>query len=101
MLVVHVFVHIKPDAVEAFKELCIDNSRNSLQEPGCVRFDVVQQQDDPQRFVLVEAYEAAQDIQKHKETAHYVRWRDNVEAMQVESRYSHKYDVIHPAPDNW
>jgi hypothetical protein len=61
MFIVHVFVHVKPELVEAFKEATIENARSSVQEPGIARFDVVQQQDDPTRFVLVEVYRTSAD----------------------------------------
>src|SRR5437660_1711230 len=60
MLIVHVQILVKPDQVDAFKAACIENSRNSMQEPGIARFDVLQQQDDPTRFVLVEIYRSAE-----------------------------------------
>ncbi|MBU8921138.1 MAG: antibiotic biosynthesis monooxygenase, partial [Bacteroidales bacterium] len=75
MLVVHVYVYVKPDQVEAFQEATIANARDSVQEPGIARFDVVQQQDDPTRFVLVEVYRTPDDPARHKETAHYQQWR--------------------------
>ena len=59
MLIVHVHVHVKPEWVEAFKEITLANARESRKEPGIARFDIVQQQDDPTRFVLVEAYRDA------------------------------------------
>ncbi len=71
MFVVHVFVHVKPGSEEAFKAATLENARNSIQEKGIARFDVVQQQDDPSRFVLVEVYRTEADAAKHKETAHY------------------------------
>jgi len=97
MLVVHVFVHVKVDAVEAFKAATVENARNSIQEPGIARFDVVQQQDDPTRFVLVEVYRTADDPAKHKQTAHYATWRDTVADMMAEPRSSVKYENIFPA----
>jgi len=78
MLVVHVLVHVKPDSVEAFKAASVENARHSVQEPGIARFDVIQQQDDPTRFVLVEVYRTAADPARHKETVHYATWRDTV-----------------------
>ena len=96
MLVVHVFVHVKVDAVEAFKAATVENARNSIQEPGIARFDVVQQQDDPTRFVLVEVYRTADDPAKHKQTAHYATWRDTVADMMAEPRSSVKYENIFP-----
>ena len=101
MLVVHVFIHLKPEAVEAFKLASIEIARHSLQEPGIARFDVVQQQDDPSRFVLVEAYRTADAPARHKETAHYAAWRDEVEGLMVEPRYSIKYDSLYPDEEAW
>src|SRR5208337_1127040 len=68
MLVVHVHVHVRPECVEAFKAATLANARASLKEPGIARFDVVQQQDDPTRFVLVEVYRDANAAAAHKET---------------------------------
>ena len=73
MLVVHVFVHVKPDDVPAFIAATLENARNSVREPGIARFDVIQQEDDPTRFVLVEVYRTADDPARHKETAHCAR----------------------------
>ena len=69
MLVVHVFVHVKADQIEAFKQATVENATNSIKEPGIARFDVVQQNDDPTRFVLIEVYRTNDDPAKHKETA--------------------------------
>jgi quinol monooxygenase YgiN len=101
MFIVHVFVHVKSDQVEAFKEATLDNARNSVQEQGVARFDVIQQQDDPERFVLVEVYRTPEDPAKHKETDHYKRWRETVEPMMAESRSSVKYDNIYPDDEGW
>ena len=78
MLVVHIFVHVKPDQLEAFETATIENARNSIREPGVARFDVIRQQGDPARFVLVEVYRTLDDPGRHKETAHYQKWRDTV-----------------------
>ena len=83
MFIVHVFVYVKPEFVETFKEATIQNARNSVQEPGVARFDVIQQRDDPTRFVLVEVYRTPDDPAKHKETAHYQTWRDTVAVPQL------------------
>jgi quinol monooxygenase YgiN len=101
MFVVHVFVHVKPDAVEAFKEATIENARSSIQEPGIARFDVVQRLDDPSQFVLVEAYRTADDPAEHKKTAHYQKWRDTVADMMAEPRSSVKYADIFPNESGW
>ena len=101
MLVVHVFVHVKPDFVEAFKAATVENARNSVQEPGIARFDVVQQADDPNRFVLVEVYRTADDPARHKETAHYATWRDTVAEMMAEPRSAVKYGNVFPDESGW
>ena len=101
MFIVHVFVHVKPENVDAFLEATLENARQSLQEPGIARFDVVQQIDDPTRFVLVEVYRTAADPSRHKETAHYQIWRDTVAEMMAEPRSSIKYDNIFPDDGGW
>jgi len=101
MLIVHVFVHVKPDSVDAFIEATRENARTSIREPGIVRFDVVQQDDDPTRFLLMEIYRTPEDPARHKETAHYATWRDAVEPMMAEPRRSVKYHEIHPEPSEW
>ena len=101
MLVVHVHVHVKPEHVEAFRQATRDNARHSVQEPGIARFDVVQQADDPTRFVLVEAYRTVEAIVAHKATAHYARWRDAVAEMMAEPRTAVKYANIFPPDDGW
>jgi autoinducer 2-degrading protein len=101
MLIVHVFVHVKPDCVEAFQAASLDNARHSVQEPGIARFDVIQQADDPTRFVLVEVYRDAEAPARHKETAHYAQWRDAVAGMMAEPRSSVKYVNRFPADPGW
>ena len=101
MLIVHVFVHVKPGKIEAFKEVTLENAQNSIQEPGIARFDVLQQNDDPARFVLVEVYRTADDPGRHKETEHYRKWRDTVANMMAEPRTSMKYSNIFPDEDGW
>jgi len=101
MFVVHVFVHVKPDSVEAFKAASIENARHSVQEPGVARFDVIQQQDDPTRFVLVEVYRTAADPARHKETAHYATWRDTVASMMAEPRRAVKHTNCFPDEQGW
>ena len=101
MLIVHVFVHVKPESVEAFRAASLENARNSVQEPGVVRFDVVQQADDPSRFLLMEIYRTPEDPARHKETAHYTTWRDTVESMMAEPRRSVKYTALFPDDAAW
>ena len=101
MLTVHVHIQVKPDQVEAFKAACIENSRNSVLEPGIARFDVLQQTDDPGRFALVEVYRDADAPAKHKETAHYSQWRDRVAPMMAEPRASVKFSNVFPDDNGW
>jgi len=101
MLVVHVHVQVKPDQLEAFKSATLANARASVQEPGIARFDVVQQIDDPTRFVLVEVYRTAAAPAAHKETAHYAAWRDAVAPMMAVPRTSVKFANVFPADAGW
>ena len=101
MLVVHVHVRVKTECVDAFKQASLENARDSVREHGIARFDVVQQQDDPTRFVLVEVYRNAAAPAQHKDTAHYARWRDAVAPMMAEPRRSVKYDNIFPDDAGW
>ncbi len=101
MLAVHVFVQVKPDQIDAFKAATVDNATSSLQEPGIARFDVVQQEDDPTRFVLVEVYRDENAPARHKETAHYQRWRDTVAPMMAVPRQSIKYTTVFPRDQDW
>ena len=101
MFIVHVFVHVKPDQVEAFRQATLENARNSIQEPGIARFDIIQQKDDPTRFVLVEVYRTTEDPAKHKETEHYLKWRDTVVDMMAEPRTSIKYTNVFPDETGW
>lgn len=101
MFIVHVFIHVKPDQVEAFKLATIENARNSALEPGIARFDVVQQKDDQTRFVLVEVYRTPDDPARHKETAHYKIWRDVAEPMMAEPRTSIRYANVFPGDTGW
>jgi (4S)-4-hydroxy-5-phosphonooxypentane-2,3-dione isomerase len=101
MFIVHVFVHVKPDRIEEFKQATLENARNSVLEPGITRFDVVQQLDDPARFILVEVYRTPEDPAGHKETAHYQKWRDTVEDMMAEPRTSMKLTNVFPNDKGW
>jgi autoinducer 2-degrading protein len=101
MLIVHVHVHVKPEHIEAFKLATIENAANSVQEPGIARFDVVQQADDPSRFVLLEAYRDTDATAHHKATAHYHAWAEKVADMLAEPRSRVVYANIYPADQGW
>jgi (4S)-4-hydroxy-5-phosphonooxypentane-2,3-dione isomerase len=101
MHIVHVFIRVKPEFTEAFKAACADNAENSIQEPGIVRFDVIQQADDPARFVLVEVYRTREDQPRHRKTGHYARWRETVENMMAEPRQAVIYTNVYPEDSGW
>lgn len=86
MYIVHVFIHVKADKLDEFRQATEANASASIQEPGVARFDFLQQADDPTRFLLVEVYRTPEDANKHKETAHYNRWREAVEPLLSEPR---------------
>jgi (4S)-4-hydroxy-5-phosphonooxypentane-2,3-dione isomerase len=101
MFLVCVHVHVKPESIADFRQATIENARSSVREPGIVRFDVVEQQDDATRFVLMEVYRSPEAAAAHKETAHYAKWRDAVASMMAEPRQSVKYSAVFPDPEGW
>jgi autoinducer 2-degrading protein len=101
MLIVLVHVHVKPEFMEAFKQASIENASSSVKEAGIARFDVIQQEDDLTRFILVEVYKTVEAPVAHKETAHYAKWRDTVSDMMAEPRQGIKYTNIFPTDENW
>jgi autoinducer 2-degrading protein len=96
MIAVCVYVHVKPDHREAFIEASLENARNTIQEPGNLRFDVIQQADDPNRFLLYEVYRDEAGMNTHKETAHYARWRDAVAPWMAEPRRGVRHVSLFP-----
>jgi autoinducer 2-degrading protein len=101
MHILHVYARVKPEHIEAFKKATIENASNSVKEPGVARFDVIQQQDDPTRFMLVEVYRDPQGHARHKETAHYQAWIERVEDLLAEPRTRALYHNIYPADGGW
>ena len=101
MHILHVHVHVKPEHLDAFQTATIENASHSVQEPGCVRFDVIQQTDDPTRFVLVEVYRDAQGHAAHRETPHYHAWIERVPDMLAEPRTRTFYRNVHPGDDSF
>ena len=96
MFVVHIYMQVKPENIEEFKQICTENAKNSAKEPGIKRFDVLQQSDDPTRFVLVEAYLNETDVEQHKKTAHYNKWRQVAGKMILGERTRTRYVPIWP-----
>jgi len=101
MLIVLIHVHVKTGFVEAFREATIENAGQSIREAGIARFDLVQQRDDPTRFVLVEVYRDESAPAAHRETAHYAKWRDTVAPMMAEPRERQIYSNVFPDDSNW
>jgi (4S)-4-hydroxy-5-phosphonooxypentane-2,3-dione isomerase len=101
MVVVHVQIRVKRECVETFRQATLANARESLKEPGIARFDFLQDAADPSRFVLVEVYREAEAQARHKETKHYLAWREAVEAMMAEPRRSVKFANLFPDDSGW
>ena len=99
MHILHVHVHVKPEHLDAFQTATVENASHSVQEPGCARFDVIQQTDDPTRFVLVEFYRDAPALAAHRETPHYHAWIERVTDMLAEPRTRTFYRNVHPGDD--
>jgi len=101
MQIVHVHIHVKAESLEAFRQATIENAKNSIQEPGIARFDVLQDAHDPSRFILVEVYRTAEAPAQHKATRHYAAWRDRVAEMMAEPRTSIQYLNVYPNDEGW
>ncbi len=94
-------IHVKLESISEFIQATEDNASNSLKEPGVIRFDFIQQKDDPTRFMLIEVYRTQEDPVKHKQTAHYLRWRDRVTDMMAEPRIGTQYQNLYPPESDW
>jgi len=101
MYVVAVTIHVKPDVVDRFVDATLDNARNTRNEPGNLRFDVLRAEDDPTRFLLYEVYRTKEGFASHQKTAHYLRWRDTVTDWMAEPRKGVKHTNLFPADDQW
>src|SRR5688500_16186369 len=101
LLVIEVLIHVRAEAIEAFLAATVENARASVREPGIARFDVLQDRDDPTRFVLIEVYRNAEAPAAHKTTAHYLKWRDDVAELMAEPRTSRKFTNVFPLDDGW
>jgi autoinducer 2-degrading protein len=97
MIVTCVYVRVKPDSVKEFIAASTANHLESVKEKGNLRFDFVQQADDPCRFMIYEAYESDDAAAFHKSTPHYLNWRDVVQDMMAEPRKGVKHIILQPA----
>lgn len=101
MFIVLVYVHVKNEFIDEFKQLTLYNAQNSVKEPGIARFDVIQQTEDPSRFILVEVYRNSEAAANHKTTDHYLTWRDKVADMMAEPRQGVKFINVFPDEEGW
>jgi autoinducer 2-degrading protein len=101
MNIVLVHIHIKPEFMDGFKQASLENASSSVKEAGVARFDIIQNNEDPVRFVLVEVYRSEEAVAAHKETAHYAKWRDTVAEMMAEPRQGVKYSNVFPGDSGW
>jgi quinol monooxygenase YgiN len=101
MLIVQVHMRVKPEFLEAFREATVENARNSRQEPGVVRFDVLEHDGDPYRFELLEVYRAEEALAAHRLTPHYNKWVETAGNMLAEPRTRNRYKNVFPADENW
>lgn len=101
MYVVCVTVHVKPENSPQFVEATLVNARSTRQEPGNVRFDVLQGEDDPNRFFLYEVYRGKEAFTSHQQTSHYLRWREAVKDWMAQPRQGLRYTNLFPADADW
>jgi len=96
MYITLVHVHVKPENVEDFIEASIENAKTSVHEAGNVRFDVLRLAEDPCRFILYEAYATAEDAAAHKNTSHYLKWKETVADWMASPRSGVVYKGLFP-----
>jgi autoinducer 2-degrading protein len=101
MFIVHVFIQVKPEKVDDFIAASLENARASLKEPGTLRFDVLQDREDKNHFVLVEVYRTKEDTASHKETVHYHTWNETVAEMMAVPRTKQSFNNLYPGEDGW
>jgi len=89
-----VTVYVKPDEVDSFIDATLENARNSRKEPGNIRFDVLQAEDESSRFLLYEVYQTKDDFAKHQQTEHYLRWKQTVAEAMAQPRQGVKHNSI-------
>jgi (4S)-4-hydroxy-5-phosphonooxypentane-2,3-dione isomerase len=101
MHVVHVHIHVKKDKIDEFIQATRENAQASIKELGVKRFDILQQDESPEFFLLQEIYINPAASASHKDTAHYKKWKNIVEDMMVEPRRSQRLKNIYPNDEEW
>ena len=101
MVIQLVHLKVKPERIDAFKTATLDNTRNSRAEAGIVQFALIQQQDDPTRFIILEAFKDEAAIEAHRQTPHYQRWKEAVPDMLAEDRRLIKANSVDPSDRDW
>lgn len=101
MHVLLVSIRVKPENSEQFIQVTRENVRETLKEPGVLRFDLLRQADDPGHFVLFEVYRKAEDHAQHRETEHYKRWNAVADPMMTEARTRVIYESVFPKESGW
>jgi len=97
MIVTCVYVHVRPNRAEDFKKATLANHNESVKEKGNLRFDLLQDANDPEKFMLYEAYESEEAAANHKNTVHYATWRDTVSDWMAGPRKGIKYNIVAPS----
>jgi autoinducer 2-degrading protein len=101
MYVVCVSIHVNPSHLDAFIEATLENARNSRREPGNLRYDVLQQEQQPERLFLYEVYRGPEDFAAHQKTPHYLAWKETVADWMAEPRVGIKHRNLFPADPDW
>jgi len=91
-----VHVYVKEDSIEEFRKASIENHKSSIQEEGNCRFDILQDKEDKSYFMLYEVYETEVQAKAHKETEHYLKWRETVAPMMAKDRKGQAVTVHAP-----
>ena len=100
MYAIVVTLECKPGSEDAFREAALDDASNSVQEPGCVRFDAYQDQSDPKRFVFVEVYRDEDAFKAHTQTAHYARWNEATKDIRASASIV-RCTNLYPTDGDW
>lgn len=101
MYIVCVNVHVQPEHVEDFKAAIFKNHDGTRKEPGNLRFDVLQDLEDPTRFFLYEVYVSEEGFKEHQQTEHYLTWRETVQGWMAEKRIGKRYVNLMPSDENF